>query len=61
MPNPPNNTIKIVSYSNFAYFVSSGDLDKTMLASLEELPSYIENLRKGHTYTYSCGCIYKGE
>lgn len=61
MPIPPKYPLKLVKYSDFAKFVSDDELYKLMLACLEEFPSYIENLRKGPDFTYSCGCFYKGE
>ena len=57
----PKVALKLVKYSSFASIISSGDINRILLASLEEIPSYIENLRKGKGFLYCCGCFYKGE
>ena len=53
--------VKVVEFSSFAGFVSDGTLHKALVGCIEELPYYIENLRKGAVYNYTCGCYYKGE
>lgn len=51
----------VVGFFNFAGFVGDGSLHKAIIGCIEDLPFYIENLRKGSTYKYACGCYYKGE
>lgn len=57
----PKITSSVVNFLDFASFVVDGSLCKLLLSCLEDMPYYIENLRKGQVYQYICGCFYKGE
>lgn len=58
---PPKYSVRVVKFTTFANFIANSELHKIMLGCIEEIPFYIENLRKGTSYSFSCGCFYKGE
>lgn len=58
---PSGHSLKLVSYSSFFSIINTGELHRIMSSCMESLPYYIENLRGGNSFRYSCGCYYKGE
>lgn len=58
---PPKCFTRVVKFSTFTSFVANSEINKLMFACIEDLPFYIENLRKSLIYKFSCGCYYKGE
>ncbi|CAG9328936.1 unnamed protein product [Blepharisma stoltei] len=59
--NPIVYEEKLVWLTDWINYIQAGELLEAIKSSLEDTPTYISNIRKGETYKFACGSIYKGE